>query len=1075
METNHSMFSRLISTFLHGNMAILLMIVSLAAGAAALFATPREEEPQIVVPLADVLVMYPGGSAEEIEKRVSSRLERMLYQIDGVEYVYSMSRPGMAVVTVRFYVGQDREKSLIKLYNKVFQNVDRTTPGITGWIIKPVEIDDVPILNATLYSPRYDTHDLYRVAEEVVHKLQPIRDTGVITIHGGQQRVIHVYLDPERLTAYGLSPMEIAGALKMSNAQADSGIYDQADQSIQVRTGPFLQNVDEVKNLMVGVYQDRPVFLRDIARVVDEPEEATVYTRIGFGATEPAGTKGQALKANRDETFPAVTIAATKKKGSNAVRVAHEVEQALENLRGTVIPDDVDIRITRNYGETANEKVNSLVEGLALAIVTVIGLIALVMNWRVGLIVATAVPITYALTLFLNYLLGYTINRVTLFALILTLGLLVDDPIVGVENIYRHLGLKNQPRREAILTAMNEVLPPIVIATLAIVIAFLPMFFITGMMGPYMRPMAVNVPLAMLSSMFVSLVITPWISDKLLGRDGGAHQEPAGGTTRTHRLYRRIVLPFIESPKKARLLLAVMGALFVLSLLLAGTGLVPLKMLPFDNKNELQLVIDLPESATLERTDAVVRNVEEFLRTQPEVTDFTSTVGASSPMDFNGLVRHYYLRQGPNLADLRINLLPRKQRAMDSHAIALRIRHDIETLAAKNGAKIQIVEMPPGPPVLATIVAEIYGQPHHRYDELISASRTVEKAMAQTKGVVDIDDMVEENQQEMFFRVDRDKAGMNGISTEDVVQTLQIALGGMPAGVIHAAAERNELPILLRLPREARSDAARLSTISVKGRTGQSVQLGELGHFEKKVRDKTIFHKNMERVVYVTGEMAGRGPAYAVLDLTSHFKRDPLPAGIRIHWRGEGEWKITVDVFRDLGIAFSAALVGIYVLLVYETASFVMPLLIMLSIPLTLIGIMPGFWLLNLFTSRPVGGFDNPVFFTATAMIGMIALAGIVVRNGIILIDFIQKSVAAGTPINEAIVESGAVRFRPIFLTAGAAMLGAWPITLDPIFSGLAWSLIFGLFISTAFTLLVIPVVYKLIYGQAAGRKGDLS
>jgi multidrug efflux pump subunit AcrB len=477
----------------------------------------------------------------------------------------------------------------------------------------------------------------------------------------------------------------------------------------------------------------------------------------------------------------------------------------------------------------------------------------------------------------------------------------------------------------------------------------------------------------------------------------------------------------------------------------------------------------MPESAALERTDAVVRELEDYLRTQPEVTDFTSTVGASSPMDFNGLVRHYYLRQGPNIADIRVNLLPKNDRAMDSHAITLRIRHEIEALAAKTGAKIKIVETPPGPPVFASVVAEVYGRPHHRYDELIAASHTVKQAMAQTKGVVDVDDMVEENQQEMFFRVDREKAGMNGVSTEDIVQTLQIALGGMPATAAHVPTEQNELPIVLRLPRESRSDAARLGTITVKSRMGQSVQLGELGRFEEKIYDKTIFHKNMERVVYVTGEMAGRGPAYAVLNLNSHFDEQPLPPGIRLDWRGEGEWKITVDVFRDLGIAFSAALIGIYVLLVYETASFVMPLLIMLSIPLTLIGIMPGFWLLNILTNRPVGGFDNPVFFTATAMIGMIALAGIVVRNGIILIDFIQKAVASGTPLDKAIVESGAVRFRPIFLTAGAAMLGAWPITLDPIFSGLAWSLIFGLFISTAFTLLVIPTVYKLIYGKHDG------
>ena len=1057
MESKSSFITSLVRTFLKGNLAILLIIISLVAGAVALWLTPREEEPQIVVPLADVMVSYPGGSAEEVEHLVSARLEKMLYQIDGVEYVYSMSRPGMAIITVRFYVGQDREKSLIKLYNKIFQNIDKTTPGIAGWVIKPVEIDDVPIINATLYSTNSDTHALYRVAEEVAQKLQSVKNTGNITIHGGAPRVIHVYLDPERLTAYNLAPMEIAGALKLANVQAQSGAFEQADEVIHVETGPFLRDAREVGELVVGVQQDRPVYLRDIARIADEAEEPATYTRIGFG---PAG---QSVSPAPDSAA-AVTIAVSKKKGSNAVWVAQDVEKLLEELRGRVIPDDVHSVITRNYGETANEKVNSLVEGLVMAIITVIGLIALTMNWRVGLIVATAVPITYALTLLVNLLLGYTINRVTLFALILTLGLLVDDPIVGVENIYRHLAMKKRPRDESILAAMEEVVPPIVIATLAIVVAFIPMFFITGMMGPYMRPMAINVPLAMLSSMLVSLVITPWISNKLLGDPGHGHEAEDPRTTRIYRVYERIVSPFIDSSRKAKGLLWTMAGLFVFSLLLAGTGLVPLKMLPFDNKNEFQIVVDMPESTPLETTDAVVGQVEDYLRTVPEVTDFTATVGASSPMDFNGLVRHYYLRQGPHLADIRVNLLPRRQRQMDSHSIILRIRNDIQALADRNGATIKLAEVPPGPPVLATVVGEIYGQPHHAYSDLIAAARAVERQMAQTKGLVEADAMLEDNVRKLFFRVDREKAALNGISTEDIVQNLQIALGGMPGGMVHIPSEKNETPIVLRLPRESRSDAARLASLPVKGRTGQSVQLGELGRFEEMTEDQTIFHKNLERVVYVTGEMAGRGPAYAVLDLEKYYEKNPLPAGIRLDWSGEGEWKITVDVFRDLGLAFSAALIGIYVLLVYETASYILPLLIMLSIPLTMIGIMPGFWLLNLLVDRPVGGFGNPVYFTATAMIGMIALAGIVVRNGIILIDFIRTAVARGTPLKQAIIESGAVRFRPIFLTAGAAMLGAWPITLDPIFSGLAWSIIFGLFVSTAFTLVVVPVTYGLIF-----------
>jgi len=1063
MQSKPSFLSRIIEAFLQGNLAILLIIISLLVGAAALYVTPREEEPQIVVPLADVMVMYPGGTAEEVEKMVSSRLERLLYQIDGVEYVYSMSRPEMAVVTVRFHVGQDRENSLVKLYNKIYQNLDRVTPGVTGWIIKPVEIDDVPIVNVALYSDDVDDHQLYRIAEEVVGKLQHIPDSARITIHGGRKRVAYVYLDPERLAAYDLSAMEVAGAIQISNAQMGSGQFEQGNQVVQVEAGPFIKDISEVGSLLVSLHQDRPVYLKDVATVQDGPEEVTSYSRIGFG---PASQVAD-VTAEGKETYPAVTIAVAKKKGSNAVWVARQVEKKIQDLSETVLPDNVRYRITRDYGETANDKVNGLVKSLAEAIITVIALITFYMGWRTGTIVAIAVPITYSLVLLCNYLFGYTINRVTLFALILALGLVVDDPIVSVENIYRHLTMGGKKKLEAISIAINEVMPPVILATLAIIVSFLPMFFITGMMGPYMRPMALNVPLAMLMSMVVSFAITPWVSSKLLKKDTGHSEEPYDITkTANYRLYRRVIMPFVGSRVKSLFLLFVIGVLFVVSVGLALTGHVPLKMLPFDNKNEIQVLIDPPEGTTLETTDAIVRQVENLLITMPEVTEYVSTVGTASPMDFNGLVRHYYMREGTNVADIRVNLLPRSDRQMSSHAIVLRMRNDIEAIAQSTGASIKLIEAPPGPPVLSTVVAEVYGDSRHSYDDLIQAAETVKQAMADVEGVVDIDDTVEASQQKLFFRVDREKAGRNGISTEDIVKTLRISLAGLQAGIVHKDTEQNELPIILRLPRAARSDVARLKTIVVKGRAGHNVQLGELGTFEENVQEKTIFHKNQERVVYVTAEMAGRGPAYAVLDLQKHFKENPPPQGIRLDWRGEGEWKITLDVFRDLGLAFSAALVGIYVLLVYETASYLIPIVIMLSIPLTMIGIMPGFALLNVIVNNPVGGYPDPVFFTATAMIGMIALSGIVVRNAIILIDFIQAQVKLGKTLKDAIVESGAVRFRPIFLTAGTTTLGAWPITLDPIFSGLAWSIIFGMIVSTAFTLVVIPVVYYLLYGR---------
>ncbi|MDZ4199694.1 MAG: efflux RND transporter permease subunit, partial [Kiritimatiellia bacterium] len=790
-----------------------------------------------------------------------------------------------------------------------------------------------------------------------------IPDSSRVEIHGGQRRAVQVYLDPERLAAYGLSPMEVAGALKVSNAQAESGSFSQANREITVETGAFLTTVEDVRTLMVGVYQNRPVYLRDVAEVTDGAEELTSYTRFGAG---PAATLSTG-SPEPGETHHAVTVSIAKKKGSNAVQVARRVELELETLRSHLLPEGVEATITRNYGVTANEKVNDLVINLAMGILTVVGLIAITMGWREGIIVGLAIPITYSLTLLFNYLLGYTINRVTLFALILALGLLVDNPIVGVENISRFLSMKKFPRLKAVAMAMEEVMPPVLLATLSIIVSFIPMFFISGMMGPYMAPMALNVPLTMISSLLVALAITPWVSSKLLKDKADTAAAYDVKTTSTYRIYRRLIEPFVASRRKSYLLLIGVGGLFAFSVFLALTGRVPLKMLPFDNKNELQLVVDLDEGATLETTDSVVREIEAYLQTVPEVVNFTSTVGQSSPMDFNGLVRHYYMRQGPGLADVRMNLLPRQKREMSSHGLALRIRRDMEAIGHRAGARIKIVEAPPGPPVLSTVVAEIYGRPDQSYGELVAAAALLRDRMAVEQGVVDIDDTSEAEAQKLFFRVDREKAGLNGISTEDVVNTLRIALSGMPAGIVHAPRERNELPILLRLPRDKRSDPERLKTLQVKGRMGQSVQLGELGAFETDRVDQTIMHKNMERVVYVTAEMAGRGPAYAVLNLQKELKKNPLPDGIRAVWTGEGEWKITVDVFRDLGIAFSAALLAIYVLLVYETGSYLLPVIIMLSIPLTLIGIMPGFWLLNTLTSQSIGGFADPVFFTATA------------------------------------------------------------------------------------------------------------
>ena len=1064
MQEKHSFLTGIVAGFLKGNLPALLIIVSLLAGAIALSVTPREEEPQIVVPIADVMVAYPGGSAEEVEKLVAARLERLLYQIDGVEYVYSTSQSDMALVTVRFFVGENREDSLIKLYNKLQQNADRVTPGITGWVVKPIEIDDVPIVNATLYSETAPPDQLYRVAEELTAKLQRIKDTGRITIHGGQRRIALVTLKPEQLAAYQISPAEIAGALQLTNTELPAGEIT-AGEAIAIRAGPFLHDLRQLSTIMIGVHAGKPIYLSDVATIQDRPEEATTYSRFSLGPADPAFAR------SGQREHHAVTVGVCKKKGSNAVKVAQQVVQTLAEMQPILLPDDISTRITRDYGATANDKVNNLVGSLALAVLTVIGLLALTMSWREGTIVALAVPITYSLALLANYLLGYTINRVTLFALILALGLLVDDPIASVENIERHLRLNpGKDRLRTIIGAMDEIMPPVLLSTLAIILAFLPMFFISGMMGPYMRPMAMNVPIAVTMSTVVALTITPWLCSKLLRRAPTDSPTAAalpdikqGGV---YRFYERVIGPILDSRRKRIATLAITGTLFLLSIGLAGVRLVPLKMLPFDNKNEFQLIVDMPEGTALEQTDRAVRQLEAFIREIPEVTDLTTTVGTSSPMDFNGMVRHYYLREGPHLADIRVNITHRTRRKSDSHALVLRIRHEIAALADRIGGSVKLVEVPPGPPVLATLVAEVYGDDRHTYADLVAAAKIVKAAMGNEPGVVDLDDTTVAPQRLLDFEVDRRKAGRNGIAVKDVVETLRLAVAGMPAGVLHMPREQHERPIILRLSRADRARIETLKALPIKGRGGQMVQLGELGRFHSRTIEQPIFHKNQRRVVYVTGEVAGVGPAYSVLNLQKHFRKAPLPDGIQIDWRGEGEWKITLDVFRDLGIAFSIALLGIYVLLVYETGSYLLPLIIMLAIPMTAIGIMPGFWLINVAANRPVGGYDNPVFFTATAMIGMIALCGIVVRNAIVLIDFIRQTRATGQPVREAIIEAGAVRLRPIVLTAGTTLLGTWPITFDPIFSGLAWAIIFGLLVSTLFTLIVVPVVYLMIYGE---------
>ncbi|MBC2744403.1 MAG: efflux RND transporter permease subunit, partial [Desulfosarcina sp.] len=1042
-----------------------LIILSLCLGVVAILVTPREEDPQIVVPLADIYVSVPGASVETVEKLVATPLERLLWQIDGVEYVYSMSSQEMAVVTVRFYVGQDRENSILKIHNRIAMNQDIVPDIVRSWVVKPIEIDDVPIVNLTLFSDRYDDHELRRMGEEVLARLSAVKDISRTQIIGGRSREVRVELLPERMFGLGVSLPEVRRVLMDADASVTAGTFSQANRSITVTADAFLASAREVGDLVVGVHGNRPVYLRDIATIIDGPEEADTYSRIGYSHYFRDENKLTATPLS----FPAVTLALAKKKGTNAVTVANNILRELETLKKEVIPDHVRVEITRNTGETAHRKVNELLASLAFAIVSVVVLLALSLGWREALVVALAVPISFSLALFINYLFGYTINRVTLFALILSLGLVVDDPITNVDNIQRHMFSGIRGPVDSVLFAVNEVLPPVIMSTIAIIISFTPLFFITGMMGPYMGPMASNVPMTVIFSTLCALTIVPWMTYLLLKNHPVTRQVDTGDqlaatATPIHRIYRTVVSPFLVYRTRRYGLLAAIIILLIIPVGLALFRLVPLKMLPFDNKNEFQIVIDMPEGTTLEATDAVVGQFEHYLRSVPEVTHFVAYTGNASPIDFNGLVRHYYLRKGPHLADIRVNLADKSRRTQQSHAIVLRLRTDLEKIAAENRANIKLVETPPGPPVLSTLVVEIYGDKDASYRQLIAGAAHVKTIMANERFVTDIDDSTETNRDKIDFVVDKEKAALHGVSTQQIIQTLRSALSGDTPGTVHLPMERQPLRINTILPRHKRSGGVALSQIPVKSATGVMIPLAELVTIARVTQPQPIYHKNLERVVFVTGEMAGQAPGEAVLDMMKQLKADPMPTGTRAQWAGEGEWKITLRVFRDMGIAFAAALTGIYILLIVQTGSFFMPLLIMMAIPLTLIGAMPGFWLLNLITGKTVGGFADPIFFTATGMIGMIALGGIVIRNAIVLIEFIQGALKQGLPFDEAILQSGAIRMRPILLTAATTALGALPITLDPIFSGLAWTLIFGLLASTVFTLVVIPVTYYALY-----------
>jgi len=1097
-----SLTTRIVAAFLDSNFSILLILIALAMGAAALLATPREEDPQVIVPFIDVFVEVPGASPEEVKQLAAEPLERLLLEIHGVEHVYSMIAEDRALVTVRFAVGEDREKALVDVDAKIRANTDRVPPQVTSWRVVPVEIDDVPILTVTLYSAlavgiadrtaagAASPGELVRLADELAARLQSVDDVSRVDVHGGERRVVRVLLDPLALRARGIGHQDVARAIGSSDLDVRAGALAHEGAIRELRVGPKFARVAELAALVVVVQDGRAVLLREIAEIVDGPEEPSDYTRVAFGPAATSVVRGDAVLPELIDGVPrdAVTISIAKRKGTNAVVVAEETLAELERLQREVLPAHVRTLVTRNHGETANEKVNELVGHLLIAVGTIVVLIGASLGARAALIVALAVPLTLAVTLFAGMVVGFTINRVTLFALILSLGLLVDDPIVDVENIHRHMRRGKLPPRDATLFAVDEVRPPVILATLAVMLSFVPMFFVSGMMGPYMRPMPFNVPVAMLLSLVTAFTVTPWASYHLLRREstyggGGAHstrdmdeEAESGVLGFVVRGYRSLARYFLARRSRSVTLLAAIAALFIGSVALAGFGLVPLKMLPFDNKSEFQVTVEAPEGTSLEMTDRAVLDLTRELLRIDEVTDVVAYTGHASPHDFNGLVRHHFLRRASHQADLRVNLLPRHERGRQAHAIVLAARPALQAVAERHGVRIGVVETPPGPPVLAGIVAEVYPPLGASTADLADATRDVEARFGALDGLADIDTYLTAERERTRLDVDLARAAVREVVPTAVAETLRFALSGLDVGVLHVAGERAPLRVRLELPRAARASEDALASLAVQSARGDLVPLQDLVARRTEPVPPTLYRKDMRDVQYVTAEPVGLTPVEAVFALQKSLRAHPLALArsvdptstFELELAGEGEWQVTLDVFRDLGLAFAAAMAAIYVLLVAQTRSFGISALMMLAIPLTMIGVFPGFWALNALFAGEVAGTPNPIYFTATGMIGMIALAGIVVRNSIILVDFIQQGLAQGRPLKEACIEAGAVRLRPILLTAGAAVMGAWVIVFDPIFSGLAWSFVFGVAASTVFTLLVIPVAFTLTHRTAA-------
>jgi len=1033
--------------FINSKLTPLIIAASILLGVGAVLMLPREEEPQIIVPMIDIFVQMPGASAQEVEERVTRPMEQLLWEIPGVEYIYSTSSPGFSMAIVRFRVGEDEEKSIVKLNQKMFANFDLIPPGASQPLIKPRSIDDVPILTLTLSSGRYDHFPLRRIAAQIYDQIKQVVDVSEVKIIGGQRRQIRVILDSAKMAAYQIAPVAVIPILDQQNRQLASGSFSSENREFLVDTGGFLRTAEEVGSVVIGASNQRPVFLRDIARIVDGPEEPADYVLMGH---------------LQSSALPAVTLTVAKRKGTNAIQVAERVLKKVELVKGKMIPGDVQVTVTRNYGETAEEKSNELLLHMMIAIVSVSVLIMLALGLRESGIVAIAIPVTLALTLALLYLYGYTLNRVTLFALIFSIGILVDDAIVVVENIVRHYRLPENRGRsvlEVAVEAVDEVGNPTILATFAVIAAIIPMAFVRGLMGPYMRPIPVGASAAMLFSLVVAFIVTPWASYRLLKKEGEATHGTEGWST---RLYRRVMTPLIHSPFWRYGFLTLVVVLLLASFSLFAFKIVRVKMLPFDNKSEFQIIIDMPEGSTLEETAAVTREIGDYIRTVPEVTHYQMYAGTASPYNFNGLVRHYFLRKGPHVADIQVNLKPRAERKAQSHDIAKRVRPRIDEIGRKYNARIKVAEVPPGPPVLQTLVAEVYGPNYQRQTEIAHQIRDI---FDKTPGVVDVDWYMEADHPKYRFIVDKEKASLNGVTAEQVSNSLRTAVEGMGVGLLHQPIEKEDVVIFLRLPRDERSSVEDLKQIKVVGQGGRLISLRELVRVEKVIADKSIYHKNLMPVVYVTGDVAGQeeSPIYAIMKMNRTLDQLELPEGYRLEryvsqlpfatqeysMKWDGEWHISYEVFRDLGLAFAAVLILIYILVVGWFQSFKTPVTIMAAIPFSLVGILPAHALMG-------------AFFTATSMIGFIAGAGIVVRNSIILVDFIELRLDQGMPLADAVVDAGAVRFRPMMLTAAAVIVGSSVILSDPIFQGLALSLMAGEVASLFLSRMTVPILFYL-------------